>query len=466
MFPTPIEVNQLDLDLENPRNEPTTNQRDAMQALLNDQGQKLVNLAEDIVEHRLSPINLFFVMESDVTENRYIVLEGNRRLAALRLMANPGQLAELETESSIKSKFLDLGKRFANNPIESILAIKVDTREDADLWLERRHMGELDGVGTDDWDSYQKDRWDARRNLPRPHFQALEYYFRHSGADPKLKSQIAITTFQRVIDDPQFREAFGMGLENRKLYTYFPSSEVVKGMEKFISDLAGNYTPPGETKPRKLTVSDIDNKTLRGEYLAKFKPEDLPNPSKKTDQPVYIHPGLGKPNLTDKKEQKKNRPKKKTAPTYKRPNLIPGHVHLLIPQPRINNIFDELRNTTLNSHVNGVAVLFRVFLELSCDIYLRKNNLFDNKFTERKELDKKVDKVAHDLFNKSIIDQKQLEAIKETASDVNSVVKIAHLHSYVHNPDRIPTPRTLTDAWDAYQEFVEIIWGQLGAGQK
>jgi hypothetical protein len=54
MAAKPLKIDSLDLDLGNPRIVRATDQRDAMQKILREQGAKLVNLAESIAAKGLS----------------------------------------------------------------------------------------------------------------------------------------------------------------------------------------------------------------------------------------------------------------------------------------------------------------------------------------------------------------------------------------------------------------------------
>ena len=80
--PTLVPVADLLLDEQNPRlATPNQGQASTIRAIAESQGSRLLVLADDIVEHGLDPSHLFIVMEEN---QRYIVLDGNRRAAALK----------------------------------------------------------------------------------------------------------------------------------------------------------------------------------------------------------------------------------------------------------------------------------------------------------------------------------------------------------------------------------------------
>ena len=79
-----LKIDSLDLDLENPRITLASDQRDAMQKILNEQKGRLINLAESIAAKGFSPMDRCLVLRSNIRTGKFIVLEGNRRLLAAK----------------------------------------------------------------------------------------------------------------------------------------------------------------------------------------------------------------------------------------------------------------------------------------------------------------------------------------------------------------------------------------------
>lgn len=88
-----IRLTYLFVNTENYRFEPLTSQKEAIDKMIEDQGEKLYNLASDIMEFGLSPVDLIQVTLSG-EENKYIVLEGNRRVTSLKLLNNPSLIGD------------------------------------------------------------------------------------------------------------------------------------------------------------------------------------------------------------------------------------------------------------------------------------------------------------------------------------------------------------------------------------
>lgn len=71
------------------------------------------------------------------------------------------------------------------------------------------------------------------------------------------------------------------------------------------------------------------------------------------------------------KETQKNKSKKPKT----RVGLVPKNVVLHINNPKLNKIFEELKQIPVRTCPNASSVLLRVFLELSVDAYLEKYDL-------------------------------------------------------------------------------------------
>src|SRR5258708_37220532 len=157
-----LPVASLLIDEENPRlSNPNAGQREALRSLASYQGRKLQMLAADILVHGLNPSDLTIVMPFDTDENRYIVLDGNRRLAALRALENPDSLVDT-VGKGVLTEIRKLSKKYQEAPQETIPCLVVRERDEARHWIELRHSGELEGAGSVAWGSDEKARFRAR----------------------------------------------------------------------------------------------------------------------------------------------------------------------------------------------------------------------------------------------------------------------------------------------------------------
>lgn len=138
-----FKLSELRLDQRNYRTGASATQRDAISLIIDDQKGKLVNLAEDILAVGLSPGEPIWVTRDTDAPGKYVVVEGNRRVAALKILENP----TLADGTVIEKPFATLAKQYAEQPIRELEARVFASREDALPWQRRRHMTNVSGVG-------------------------------------------------------------------------------------------------------------------------------------------------------------------------------------------------------------------------------------------------------------------------------------------------------------------------------
>lgn len=139
----------------NPRLDPSLGEDEAIFNMINDQNDKLIELASDIVKYGLNPLDTIGVYPSETYRGFYEVGEGNRRICALKLLISPERIQHIN--SSLYSKFLSLSKEYSTpNSIEVVVFNdEISMRH----WMEIRHMGEQSGKGLSKWNSVQKARF-------------------------------------------------------------------------------------------------------------------------------------------------------------------------------------------------------------------------------------------------------------------------------------------------------------------
>jgi len=99
-----LKISELRLDHDNPRISTEDGQINIRQALLDDQGSKIAELASDIARFGLNPMDRMMVLQQDPKKKEYITLEGNRRTAALQILANPALLEDMKIPDTLRNK--------------------------------------------------------------------------------------------------------------------------------------------------------------------------------------------------------------------------------------------------------------------------------------------------------------------------------------------------------------------------
>jgi hypothetical protein len=433
----PIGPADLLIDEQNPRiSEPNAGQHKALQVLAEHLGTKLQTLAADIVSNGLDPSNMPIVMSVAGTPLRYVVLEGNRRLAALRALENPESLVGA-VSSQVLKQIRALSRSYQDNPVETIPCAVMNNREEARHWIELRHTGENAGAGIVPWGSDEAARFRARTGAPEIHSQALDFLQRRGDLSPDVRRNVPATSLKRLMETPDVRAKLGVELQKGMLHLLADESRIAKALMYVVNDLV----------TKKTKVGQIYTKGQRQEYAEKLPADIVVTPTVKSGQGKAAE-------TTGAGDRAKPRKTKKTG--RKRDKLIPKDCVLNIPSGRINDMEDELRKLSLEDHTNAVSVLFRVFIELSVDAYINGHTL---SLTENNSLRKKMDGVAADLQARQKLTPQQAKPVKRACQNDSFLApSVLLMHQYVHNQYVFPAPSDLRANWDSLQPFIAAMW--------
>lgn len=224
-----ISIQSIALDLDNPRHEPYQSEDEVIDYLC--RNESIYALAQDIVHIGINPLEVLALIpeHSDATEPRYIVVEGNRRLCALKLLEDPER-----APSGERKNFKELSARW--QPLVTVPAILFEDREAVAVWLERIHGGTQGGIGRKSWNSEQKTRFtgDAKNLMA----QQLLDYAQQKGMIDSGERAGKLSTVQRFISNPLFRDALGLdNSKNDEIQRTRLPEDFDKLLRKFIHDL-------------------------------------------------------------------------------------------------------------------------------------------------------------------------------------------------------------------------------------
>jgi hypothetical protein len=428
----PLAPSSLLFDSENPRlNEPSLGQREAQRAMATNQQRKLVALARDIVQNRLDPSNLPIVMPLNDDLKRYVVLEGNRRIVALKALENPDSLVGA-LEPGLLKDLRELSHTYQAAPIDSVECVVVNNREEARHWIELRHTGENQGAGLVSWGADESARFRARSGQKEIHSQALDL-LEHSGhLTPDRRSKVPSSSFRRLLNTPEVREKCGLELKHGELLFLADKKQVAKALMYIVNDLT-----TGRAK-----TSHIYTRENRIKYANSIPEDVVVKPTSKEGKRAAA-----------RRKGKSSRPKS----TRVRDNLIPYDCALGITDQRVSEIERELRTLSLENYPNAISVLFRVFIELSVDVYVESKKI--TLPNEDATLGCKMRLTLEDLLAKQKLNAKQAQPVHR-AMHKNSFLapSITLLHSYVHNQYVFPTPSDLRANWNNLQPFFIAVW--------
>ena len=444
-----IPVSQLLFDTQNPRlPDIQTSQIESIKSMAKSQGDRIIALVQHLVDHGPNPSSLPIVMPCNDADGKYYVLDGNRRLSAIKLLEGP-EITDGIFSSTVQEKLKKISSNYSQNPIVELRCVVVSNRDEADTWIQLIHRGQNQGAGLVEWDGQVAARYDARRKGSKSiSLQVLDYVKEHGSISDELKAKIEngkfpITNLDRLLNTPYVRTKLGIERDgNEALITYKPE-EVLKGLNRIVDDIgSGN-----------ITVSKIKSQSQRIDYINSFSKDELPEESKVLSeaQPIDASPLDAQKNMAKGIKRGSSQARRKT--------LIPKDCKLYIPQPRIYKIYLELKRLEIDDFANAGAVMLRVFLELSLDHYVEGVLKWNEQKLQNSTLAHKLTAVANDFQSRNLMTSNQLTPIRKAADGQTLLAaSIKTMHSYVHNRHFSPIASELKTAWDDLQLFMENLW--------
>lgn len=410
-----IPISQLMVNPSNPRFEPVQDQNQATLTMLNQEEDTIKKLAKDIVKYGLNPTkNLAVYLQN----GKYTVLEGNRRIVALKLLDDPSITDNLELQNFFKAL------KDKNNITFDMPCTVFDNRDDAKHWIMLEHTGQNQGAGVVPWNPIQKDRF---LNKSSHLLNLIEYV----GNDLDY-SNVDQSSLSRLIATPDVRKKIGISFSKGKVKELKPRAAILANFSRVFSAMSK------------------DDFAVRKIYYA-------------GDRKQWIESILSNGDNIKNELPPNSRPLQDLPRSSSREHLIPNDCSLGIFEPRINDVFLELRDSLIlggkNSTPNAVAVLFRVFLEISLDKYIAVMNI---SMPGNPKLKEKIDKITAHMITNNIATHTQLLAIRRTSTgSLTDILNIQWFHQYVHNSTILPETDGLKAKWDNLQRFFEILWGHI-----
>ncbi|TCL03807.1 ParB/Srx family N-terminal domain-containing protein [Sodalis ligni] len=500
-----LKVSDLMLDPENSRfSESADNQREAIKIMLESQGKKIERLAKDISEHGVDPSERLIVVASEDEGGGYFVKEGNRRITALKLIENPS----LAQNKSIETVFDKIKKttKFKVDVVDCVIY----TNDEYLHWINLKHTGQNDGAGRVGWTTPEQLRYMARNgkeSFANQLYSFVDLFPDYFSNIIKSKNKISITNLGRLVLDPAFRKHLNLNGVDGVLYCSQPIKRFIEQYKRIL-DVMIAVDDKGKTV---FTVNRIRSKDDRRDFisdlkLTPFSPvldkewrlleppkiEDYTQPQD-NNSPASEDNEKGKEQSTDTGEKDTgiqqgqhaderasdgtssesnsnnqnangdNTGGKKGSNPHgvKRNHVVPMNITLSFGKnyKRCHRIFTELKRMSHDEFQNSIAVMLRVFIELSLNTYIEHEKLV---FSDKKNpgrtpgLHDTVIMVSDSLFEKKIISGSKKTAILAYSKQLTAAK--SSLHQYVHNADLIPEREFVNTEWDNFQPLIVAIW--------
>lgn len=461
-----ISIDILLLSEGNPRLEASWSEDEAISKMVEDQNDKLYELASDIVLHGFNPLDTIGVYPSDTYNGYYEVGEGNRRVCALKLLINPERIKDIN--ASLYSKFKELSKNFTNPN-----SIEVGVFEDVDSinhWMEIRHMGEQGGKGLSKWNSVQKARFNRSLNGTDALLDFWDWMIEKDILTYEEIMSVTKTNWQRILRDKYFpflkiqlEPKYSVLAPDIQLFT-----ERIKEIQK---ELAGQtvaivydqerieqfYNQISENLYGISYTDVIEKESGQLAFDEKMKDEkyDINNENTfsnfpKTDSSTVQNNEVENINYSPIIESKQNLPSSQSIGRdifNGCDTIIPWHYPIRSSNVRLNKIINELKKLNADEYPNACGTLLRTLFELSAKVFLKNKDGTDHTTTQ---FEQAIRKAANELRKEGNINNNQHSAI---LSDIDNLRKI--FNGYMHGTDSYPSSMALKNFFKSHKKFIE-----------
>jgi hypothetical protein len=205
-------------DIENARHGEQDDQNAALKWMASGKDRaKVMKLAQSIATYGPSPSELPIVIPAgDGQKKLYIVVEGNRRMAILKMLRDP----EKCPDERARKKFRKLRQDTKLSLPDEMECVVFPDLQTAAYWIELRHLGEQGGAGTVPWGAKETEyfaRRIGRRGRYNTGMQLLEYATEKGLITQEESNRVPITNVTRLINSPDVRREIGLHLCKGKL---------------------------------------------------------------------------------------------------------------------------------------------------------------------------------------------------------------------------------------------------------
>lgn len=462
-------VTSLQLDSRNPRLLPRSSPPSQLELIAElVKHENVYELAKLIAERGFYRVELPIAVEEG---KKVVVVEGNRRLTALKLLISPNLAPDDE-----RAKFKKLAQKVVISVIKTILVTVAPSRDAAAPVILSKHTENevktwkmvmqarfyadriADGVSVAELakeyapitqgqiltflQNYQM--YQVACSLDLPHAVAAKV------RDPR---EFPLSTLERIYRNADAAEFLGIAFDtHRQLKGTLPMEEFKKGFTKVVSDVALG----------KVTSRNLNNKKGFDEYLRRFGKETPDRAKRGTFTAGDI---LGVSGAQD--AIPKGMPTPQAKPHRNQTALISKGFVSLSTDRRINDILNELKKISVREFPNAVAFSLRSLIDLTVGGYsdrlgatakiIEKARTKDNKPTDWYPSVRQILKVIVGQSTHFSVHPLALKAANMLIADENKPVTMLALDAFAHNKYVTPTEAELRSFWTQIEEAMNMM---------
>ena len=410
---------------------------------------------ESIKIEGLDPGDNLYVIRTEDEPDEYVVLEGNRRLSALKVLSNPDVLAGTELADSETKTLARTAAGFDRTEVEPIRCVRFNDRDEANEWIYRRHTGVAGGEGRITWKPLDIQRFSNDYTT----LDVIEFVGRNAGYSKEEweNAYAAVgggksTNLTRLLESAAGRQHLGMSVVTEAgRRTPMLGSEpkwALAVLRRIVDDILS-----GDVNSRQLNrAPDIEK------YFAELPSELQPSEEFATENPKAFRDI----SLTGSLQIPPRKPpaKKKTAPRKRRTLAPKTHPFEMKNSTKLGMLVGEASSLNIERFPLSAAFVLRAVVELAVNDYMKANHLpLGPSGGPEIDLTKKAALVVKDLRSKNTVSSADLRPFQSRILTRTSACSIQSLNGFIHNRYHLPSADDLRAGWEASLPLLIATYG-------
>ena len=446
-------VNNLHLWNENPRLDPSdiyVTTKDYVEGMFrNESGREdFINLAKSIVENGFLSLDPVVVWKNE--KGQFVVAEGNRRVAVLKLLLEP-----TKAPNAVRRAFIAFSSKIDKSQYEKINVCLAPSFEACIWYINQRHEAKSTQKrwGRENymlWISnlYTKFGNDINRissftgaaesditkiicvlNLKEKLTKELDGLLSSEEIDQMSSTQFPITTFERVVNNSVARAFFKMTFDGLNVKVKAEYNSFLNAFAEFLHRLMLPRTDEKYLDSRKLNTSESIEEMLK----------QLPKVEDGDDEKIIGDQETPSDNGNWSSQNKKNtsKPERNTDIEINNPNrshLIPKECYIVTTDYRLDKLFNELKRLSGRSFPNVSCASLRVFLDISVRDYILDKGWKQELVSQNKGKDfERIELASRLSFLNIKFQNKELKNITQMLTNPQNEFSVNTLNRYIHS---------------------------------
>ncbi len=454
-----LEIEKLSIDLKNFRTTPQRKESDAVKAMISIKPDRFFAIMESIIEDGYLPTENIILLKDS---SKLIVKEGNRRIAALKLIHGHFRINDYGIPSSIIDKIRALDATWKRENAKVPCTVFSSSEADkADRVVTLAH-GKGEKASRDPWNSVARAR--HNRDVKKAFEPALDILEKYLKAGQNLTGQqkerwggdYPLTVLNEAINKIHSRFQVISSAELAKKY---PKVNFLSGLEEMIRDIGLEQL---ETRDFR-NIDTVNEIALRYNILLPPQPQVTPqpagtantnntnsqNPTAQTQANATSTPNAQnqntasnntQPQAGQQTTQNSNPPAAPRAYSINNPKYVAAQLKKF--SPRGNNrqkvvaLREELKKLKINDNPIAFCLILRSIFEISAKVYAQEKSISLTKSGgKEKKLAELLRDITNDLTNNNanIAMVKILHGAMTEIAKTDGLLSITSMNQLVHN---------------------------------